>query len=180
MDIVVDIQGFRDITGQFLPKEVVVIAIDEPFVGHWILIPPHGFSELPEKARRENNWLSRNYHGIEWFDGETNLECFTTQLREITRHVRNIYTRGNEKARYLRNLLCRVIYNLEGISPSFNELTEEEHRYCAFHGFRKFGNFHCALHNAYRLQRWLSRSRDTYDVVEEATKEERLTSPPLY
>jgi len=45
------------------------------------------FSDLSERerARRENNWLSRNYHGIEWFDDKANLKYFTTtlQLREL-------------------------------------------------------------------------------------------------
>ena len=158
MDIVIDIQGFRDETNNFIAKEVAVVAIDAPFVSHWIMMPPCAFGKLPAKARRENNWLSRNYHGIEWFDGEVNPKYFTSHLREIARHARCIYVRGNEKANYLRNLLSRDINNLEGISPSFKNLTPEEDaiQYCGHHGVRKFGNFHCALYNAYKLKYWLS------------------------
>lgn len=153
MDIVVDIQGFRDGEKKFIPKEVAVVAIDAPIVNHWIMIPPHSFAELPEKIRQENNWLTRNYHGIEWFDGETNSEYFTSQLRQITKCVRHIYVRGNEKVSYLQNLLSRNIYNLEGISPTFKNLTVEEES--GHHGFRKFGIFHCALRNAYKLKSWI-------------------------
>jgi len=67
--------------------------------------------------------------------------------------VRHIYVRGNEKASYLQNLLSRNIYNLEGISPTFKNLTVEEE--CGHHGFRKFGIFHCALRNAYKLKSWI-------------------------
>lgn len=157
MDIVIDIQGFRDVNDKFIPKEVAVVAINAPIVGHWIMMPPHPFGELPERVRQENNWLTRNYHGIEWYDGEANPKYFTLQMREITRNTRYIYVRGNEKARYLQNLLSRNIYNLEGISPAFKNLLPEEERgrYCSHHGFRKFGIFHCALRNAYKLKRWL-------------------------
>lgn len=153
MDIVVDIQGFRDAEKKFIPKEIAVVAIDAPIVNHWIMIPPHSFAELPEKIRQENNWLTRNHHGIEWFDGETNPKYFTSQLRQITRCVRHIYVRGNEKASYLQNLLSRNIYNLEGISPAFKNLTVEEE--CGHHGLQKFGIFHCALRNAYKLKSWI-------------------------
>lgn len=181
MDIVIDIQGFRDADEKFLPKEVAVVAIDAPIVDHWIMMPPHPFGELPEKVRRQNTWLTRNYHGIEWFDGETNPKYFTLHLREIIRHSRHIYVRGSEKAHYLRNLLSREIYNLEGISPAFKNLTSEGEcgQYCAHHGFRKI--FHCALHNAYKLKRWLLEqnnnvSNDTLSVGHPTT----CSSPENY
>lgn len=181
MDIVIDIQGFCDADEKFLPKEVAVVAIDAPIVDHWIMMPPHPFAELPEKVRRQNTWLTRNYHGIEWFDGEANPKYFALHLREIIRHSRHIYVRGSEKAHYMRNLLSREIYNLEGISPAFKNLTSEEEcgQYCAHHGFRKI--FHCALHNAYKLKRWLleqnnSGSNDTLSVSQPAT----CSSPENY
>lgn len=49
MDIVIDIQGFRDATEKFLPKEIAVVAIGASIVDHWIMTPPHPFDELPEK-----------------------------------------------------------------------------------------------------------------------------------
>jgi len=44
MDIIVDIQGFRDAEKKFIPKEVAVVAIDATIVDHWIMIPPHSFA----------------------------------------------------------------------------------------------------------------------------------------
>jgi len=58
------------------------------------MMPPSPFSDLLKRVRRENNWLSRNYHGNEWFDGEANLKYFALQLREITRQARCIATTG--------------------------------------------------------------------------------------
>jgi len=163
MDIVIEIQGFRNVDRKFIPKEIVVVAINATIFGHWIMMPPCPFSDLPERVRRENNWLTRNYHGIEWFDGEANPKYFALQLREITRQARYIYTRGQEKARYLSELLSRNVYNLEGISPPFNELPdgEEGGQRCTHHGFRAKANFLCALRNAYKLKHWLVRNSDT-------------------
>ncbi|KAL6268199.1 hypothetical protein P5V15_001308 [Pogonomyrmex californicus] len=55
MNIIVDIQGFRDIEGKFIPKEVALIRVNEAFVDLWIVLPPYPFIELPEKSRKENN-----------------------------------------------------------------------------------------------------------------------------
>jgi len=158
MDIVIDIQGFRDVEENFIPKEVAVLAINAAITGHWIMTSPCPFEDLPVRAKRENNWLTRNYHGIEWFDGDVNSTNFTIHLRDITRHARYIYTRGQEKTRYLSNLLSRNVYNLEGISPAFKNLPDFEDRgqRCTHHGFRASAESHCALRNAYKLKRWLT------------------------
>ena len=55
MEIVIDIQGFRGADEKFIPKEVAVVAINAPIIGHWIITPPYPFDELPVKSRRENN-----------------------------------------------------------------------------------------------------------------------------
>ncbi|KYN27633.1 hypothetical protein ALC57_02974 [Trachymyrmex cornetzi] len=138
--------------------------------GHWIMRPPYPFGELPERARRENNWLTRNYHGIEWFDGDVNPIYFTIHLRAITRHARHIYTIGQEKSRYLSNLLSRNVYNLEGISPAFKNLPDFGGcgQRCTHHGFRTNVGSHCALRNAYKLKRWLAirnSSDSSYDSL---------------
>jgi len=54
MNIVIDIQGFRDVEENFIPKEVAIL--------HRIMTSPCSFDDLPERVRRENNWLTRNYH----------------------------------------------------------------------------------------------------------------------
>ncbi|KAL6252060.1 hypothetical protein P5V15_015041 [Pogonomyrmex californicus] len=57
MDIVIDIQGFRDAEGKFMPKEVAVVAINEAFISHCIMMPPYPFVELPEKYEKTTGSL---------------------------------------------------------------------------------------------------------------------------
>ena len=59
MDIVIDIQGFRDVEENFIPKEVAVLTINATITGHWIMASPCSFEDLPVRARRENNWLTK-------------------------------------------------------------------------------------------------------------------------
>ena len=53
MDIVIDIQGFRDVEENFIPKEVAVLAINATITGHWIIIPSYPFGDLPESKTRK-------------------------------------------------------------------------------------------------------------------------------
>lgn len=174
MDIVIDIQGFRDLCGKFIPKEIAVVGVASPIIGHWIITPPCPFEDLPENVKRENNWLSQYYHGIEWFDGEADLEYVVLQLREIARGSRHIYTRGVEKLLYLQRLLSRNINNLEEISPAFKNLPDCGCNCCPHHGFRQRSKFLCALRNANKLKYWLV-TRENSDTVSETTSLEKNT-----
>lgn len=66
--VIVEVQGFRNNEDDFA-KKVAVVTVNDSFVDHWILLSPHSFKELSNKARRVNNWLLLNYHGIEWHEG---------------------------------------------------------------------------------------------------------------
>jgi len=114
------------------------------------------FNDLPERVRQENNWLLRNYHGIEWFDGEANSNISRYNYAKLHgKHVTYI-PKGKKKlviyANYSRN-----VYNLEEISLPFKELPDgkEDGQHYTHHGFRAKAKFLCALRNAYKLKHWL-------------------------
>ena len=64
MDIVIDIQGFRDVEENFIPKEVAVLAINAAISGHRIMTSPCPFEDLPVRAKRENNLQA--YTKLSW------------------------------------------------------------------------------------------------------------------
>jgi len=70
------------------------------------MMPPYPFSDLPELDEK-----TTGFHGIimALSGGKANLKYFALQLREITQQACYIYTRGQEKSRYLRELLFRNI-----------------------------------------------------------------------
>ncbi|XP_018353060.1 PREDICTED: uncharacterized protein F54H12.2-like [Trachymyrmex septentrionalis] len=53
------LEGFRDVEENFIPKEVAVLAINAAITGHWIMTSPCPFEDLPVRAKRENNWLTK-------------------------------------------------------------------------------------------------------------------------
>jgi hypothetical protein len=167
MDYVVDIQGFRDAFKQFVIKEVTVLTLHRNHVGHWLAAPPCPFTDLPEDVRVENNYLSRNHHGIEWFDGDIPARQIHAKLREVARGARLIYTRGLEKAKLLQSITSRQITNLEDRNcPSFKKLPPAD-TYCMYHALQKQGSFVCSLNRATLLKAWLlARPWDGLDVVD--------------
>lgn len=122
MVIVIDIHSFRDANQKFIPKKVAVVAIGSPIIIIGLCyLRIHLMFSYPKD---ENIWLMRNYHGIEWSDGETNPKYFTLQLHEITKCACYIYV----KVSYRIYFLEIYIYNLENISPVFKNLSaEDEH-----------------------------------------------------
>lgn len=162
MDIIVEIQGFRDENNKFLPKEVAVTGVDSEWIGHWIVAPPHGFGRLPHETRRQNNWLSQYFHGIEWYEGGTPIKEVERSLRNICRGERyQVYTRGHEKSKYLENILSRQITNLEECTrcPAFRD-SPCEVASCHLHGTTRKRNFSCALQRAMSLREWMRKDKE--------------------
>ena len=124
MDIIVEIQGMRGRDFEFIPKEVAVVCFPEQFTAHWIVMPPCRFSELPSNSRSHNNYVTRSYHGLEWFEGDVTCKQLYANLREILRRARTISTRGSTKAQLLREVTSREIIDLEDDedAPSFDRM----------------------------------------------------------
>ncbi|KYM79358.1 hypothetical protein ALC53_10153 [Atta colombica] len=77
---------------------------------------PCQFDDLPERKTRKQlvyTKLSRNRRDV-------NPKNFTICVTLHDTHATSI--RGQEKTRYLSNLLSRNVYNLKGFSPAFKNL----------------------------------------------------------
>jgi len=129
MNIVIDIQGFRDVEENFIPKEVTVLAINAAITGHWIMTPPCPFEDLPVRARRENNWLTKLSWNrmVRW--RRQSKKLYNTSVRHYTTRTLHVYQRTREGSLSESNLLSRNVYNLEGISPAFKNLPDFEALY---------------------------------------------------
>lgn len=159
MDFVVDIQGFKDAEECFFPKEVAVVTINGTHCGHWIIAQPYAFTELPHRSKTQNNWLSKHFHGIEWYEGDTPFKNLCRYLRTLARHSNRIFVRGKDKAELLHRITSRNIINLEDemVCPSFNQLPQVQ-QHCLTHAIKsKTENkeYTCALNNALRINKWI-------------------------
>ena len=71
MEYIIDIQGFKKTYNEFVVKELAIVPLEDdvqPTV--YLFGPAHDWNLLNPRYKCENNWLTRNYHGIKWHDGE--------------------------------------------------------------------------------------------------------------
>ena len=65
MDIVVDIQCFKDSKNSVAPKEIAIVALNGDYTAHWIIAPTDRIESLPEDVRKQNNWLTQHHHSLD-------------------------------------------------------------------------------------------------------------------
>lgn len=160
MNIVIDIQGLKDRSNEFIPKEIAIISVNADYNAHWIVSAPHAYKSLPPSVKRQNTWLTDNHHGIEWSAGETSLRAVENILKKIAVQSDRIFTRGSDKANYLSQLTGCFIINLEEdeTDPSFRNLPPCN-TLCIYHSVLcKNSSFRCALNSAAKIKKWLCHS----------------------
>lgn len=161
MDIVIQMQGARDKDGNYIPKEIAVVGVNNGVIGHWIISPPYPFSELPTEAREDNNFWTRFHHGLEWYEGDVTHKQVYANLREISRNSGLIFTRGAKKAALLRDITSRDIIDVE-------EMTDDDEnpippppsmlrcsRHAVMHSSIKKNS--CALTSAWFIMKYLTK-----------------------
>lgn len=160
MSIAIDIQGLTDKHYNFIPKEVAVASIDSSWHDHWIVAPPHAYRQLPPDVKRANERVTREHHGIKWFEGHTPLRCIERILRAIATDSTRIFVRGAAKSSYLAQLTGYYIINLEEDEDniSFQHLPGAG-THCSYHAaIRKNQSYKCALDNVMRIKTLLCQS----------------------
>ncbi|XP_044019229.1 uncharacterized protein LOC122859601 [Aphidius gifuensis] len=125
--LIIDIQCLVGSRNEYYPKEISVLTLHDKFISHWIIGPPFKYSKLEKGARRQNNWLTKNYHKIDWDASEVPYKNLQSLIEKIG--------------------------ELENISPRFGLLPADEH-YCLFHGVN-YPNYTCTQQNVYKLKNWL-------------------------
>lgn len=169
MDVVVDIQFLKGVNNIAVPKEVAIVALDNDFIGHWLVTTKYPIHKLSNSIRRENNWLTKHHHGLDYFDGDVSESKLYKILRELAKRLGKIYVRGNEKWLLLQKITAREIINLEYDTecPPFDKLSCCDN-FCFHHAIKiPHLKYTCALNNAFRLKSWLSTTRTKYKRIED-------------
>ncbi|KAG8237706.1 hypothetical protein J437_LFUL017660 [Ladona fulva] len=107
---------------------------------------------------KKDRWLTENYHGIGWNDGETDHQDVKYILRLYTKRS-VIFDKGREKCLFLSELLSpRVVYDLADLGcPSLKKLKcDDEFDYCWCWCFPKHrvSHYQCSKKNCIMLARW--------------------------
>lgn len=99
--VVIDLQGFK--TPEFIPKEMAIW--DGQRIGHYVFKQPFPFKYLSESLQRQANWLSTNYHKLNWVDGDVEVSRIPHILEDIRKYADIVYCKGRIKSNYLKKYL---------------------------------------------------------------------------
>lgn len=175
MEYVVDVQGFKTVYNRFVVKELAIVPLEEdaqPTV--YLFEPPHDWNFLAARYKCENNWLTRNYHGLNWQDGEISFDDFENILKSTVKGARKVHVKGLEKVRWLEFIIPKV-NNIEVLGcPSLAKLHKKEISPCSNHNLKICHQSNCAVLNVIALKRWLLDFYDApvYSMYQEIKKEE--------
>ena len=96
-------------------KELSVMDITRFASRHWIFAPP-ATVVTNSKYTRTNCWLTTNYHGLRWGEGETPYDNLVSVLTTYTNIYKYVFVKGLEKKRFLESKIIHYhIINLDDI-----------------------------------------------------------------
>lgn len=109
--IVIDIQGFKTSDKTFTVKEFA--AYNGKQWMHYIFKQPFSYDLLPEHLKRQARYLMDHHHCIRWETGFTPAHTFKDIIVDITSHYDTIYVKGEEKRKFIADLVSRNVMELE-------------------------------------------------------------------
>jgi hypothetical protein len=154
----VDMHWFKGTSNQIIVKEIgIVDQLNSFVVLHFK--SPFAKSELNAKLRKQVTWAENNYHKIRWEDG--NFIYTDELLISYLEGYDKIYTKGTEKAKFLRRLhknVCCLPDEIE--KPNFNYFTSSWcYNACEIHHRNPQGR--CALFAAVHYNTLIMKNMDS-------------------
>lgn len=119
MNFFVDVQGFKDNNNNFILKEFAMVPeiynpmYDSDLSMHYIIKSPYSLNRLPQKNINNINWVTQNYHGLDWNCGTIKLYTLKNIIYEKLLNILGQIcwkVKGDEKQTWLNNFLA-TIYN---------------------------------------------------------------------
>jgi len=128
MSAIVDPQGFSGPKGQFVLKEVAILAngMTPPVV--YQFAPPYPWNDLPQECQRRNAWLERNYLELKWNSGTTPYDHIEDILHSHLGLIEKIYVKGREKVEWLRTLLLSSHHMIENLEYDYDDVIPSLHK----------------------------------------------------
>lgn len=153
MIAIVDIQGFRTETGEFIIKEVAILYNKK--IQLFLFKPPFPFHNLTKAERKQVSWIERN-RKIYWREGFVPYSNYQSYITDILRD-KCVYVKGSEKVLWLKNILenCNSnIFNLEDKGCSSLLSLHNQYKFCQDLFSCICHDSVCALKNVLCLNKW--------------------------
>ena len=86
-------------TNEIAFKELAILDANESdFPSTYLFKPPCRWDELCAEAQRENMWLYKNHHGLDWNVGHLSYDDLDAVLEEIANYSKDlvVYVKGKQ------------------------------------------------------------------------------------
>lgn len=153
----VDLQGFKIESNIFIVKEIAVLTQNTLF--HDVIKSPFPYWNLNCRDKKQMIWLAKNYHGLSWSAGSISMTELRRIIRPILRYISKIYVKGEEKVKWLHDILdCSEIsiniINIESFGCEIKLHTNIKREIYSNICNKHSNHFQCALKNVLDLSDW--------------------------
>lgn len=150
---IIEFQAFRGNNDKFIIKELVILDLLTFVVYPFTFEAPFSYNCLNAKARKTNDWLTKYFHYINWYDGFITYSNLHSIMFQFCKQFPKIYTRGLEKTTWIQSYTKDEVVNVH-VPKCFKNRFEN---ICVTINNPKHGKTHCALRNAYFLAEYLQK-----------------------
>ena len=162
MRYVADMLGFVQPGNDYILKELAIVALDDssdPLVK--LFESPYSWNRLTNKYKKENTYLRRHYHGLDWNSGTVPYTLIGKILRDTFKDASIIYVSGSIQKKWLERFKFNVKDIAEYGYPPLD--TIKMVTVCENHdGYFKTT---CALHNVKLIKKFIIQS-ETSEYME--------------
>ena len=102
---VVEFHGFKSNSNRFIVKELAIVG--KSFQLQIVFKPPYSKDRLSEKMQKTAQWLTLYFHYITWEEGDVRFS--KNLIRSLCKPFGVLYTKGREKAEFLRQFHSNVL-----------------------------------------------------------------------
>jgi hypothetical protein len=171
---VVSLSGFRGKNKEFVVKEVSLVGADKD--GNRIsqtfhILPPYPEDELPEKVKKTNQWVGRNYtQGYGWEYGTIPYSEWEERVRQTCSTIPKavVFAKGLEQVKLLRSFIPSEEHEVKDLERlvyySFATMLRLDAKNNTSCGIPGHGRANCTLNKSTVYLNWL---------LEEKAEEER-------
>lgn len=151
---VVDIQGFRAMSNEFLIKEFCIAELGTNYVYHGVVKPAIRYARLGGEFKKRVNFVTNHIHGLQWDSGSMSRLQATTLIKNVLKNASRVYIKGSERVAFLEKLLDYMVpvIDLDIFDYYDNRALKERNIYCHY-GHR----LRCAVQKACTYRTWLEK-----------------------
>ena len=111
MDLILDFQGFKDNSNQFIIKELALISRDGTFVQHWVVKSTFKYLELDLQRQKSAYWITKYFHGLTWNSGDVTVQDLHYLLADILKDS-CVFIKGKRKPITFKNIFQAVMFSI--------------------------------------------------------------------